>query len=254
MDKNIKKPVFLKQVLKFFNPQPNQNFIDCTLGQGGHALAILERIAPHGKLLGIDFEILVKPQRRLILVQDNFANLKQIAEKHNFKNIEGILFDLGFSNWQLEKSGRGFSFKKDEPLDMRFPSEGVTAQEILNQWPEQELEKIFRLYGEEKQSKSIARDIIANRPLKITQDLAGLICGWKSKAKIFQALRIAVNQELSNLEKALPQAMSLAEKVAVISFHSLEDRIVKNYFKTKIFSQEHCAKLRIWQKINAKLN
>jgi len=254
VDKNIKKPVLLKQVLKFFNPQPNQNFIDCTLGQGGHALVILERIAPHGKLLGIDFEILVKPQPRLILVQDNFANLKQIIEKHNFKNIEGVLFDLGFSNWQLEESGRGFSFKKDEPLDMRFARTGVTAQEILNQWPEQELEKIFRLYGEEKQSKSISRDVIANRPLETTQDLAKLIYAWKSKARIFQALRIAVNKELENLEKALPQAMSLTEKVAAISFHSLEDRIIKNYFKTNIFSQEHCAKLRVWQKINTKSN
>ncbi len=261
MDKNIKKPVLLKQVLEFFNPEPNQNFVDCTLGQGAHALAILERTAPYGKLLGIDFEILVKPQPRLILVQDNFANLKQIVEKHNFKNIAGILFDLGFSNWQLEKSGRGFSFKKDETLDMRFGQLSVnsyqlTAEDIVNKWPKEELIRLFRKYGEEKEiiAQSIAQRIIKNRPLKTSAELAKLIYGWKSKARIFQALRIAVNQELANLEKALPQAMSLAEKVAVISFHSLEDRIVKNYFKTKIFSQEHCAKLRVWQKISAKSN
>lgn len=254
MDKNLKRPVLLNQVLSFFNPKPNQNFIDCTLGKGGHALSILKKIAPKGKLLGIDFEILLKPRPRLILVQDNFANLKQIVKKHNFKNIAGILFDLGFSTWQLEKSKRGFSFKQNERLDMRFSQTGPTAQEILNQWPEQELEKIFRLFGEEKHSKDIAQRIIKNRPVKTTQDLAKLIYAWKSKAKIFQALRIAVNKELENLEKALPQAMDLSPKAAVISFHSLEHKIVKKYFKTKIFAQEHCAQLRVWQKTNAKLN
>lgn len=241
------KPVLLKQVLEFFKPQANQNFVDCTIGQGGHALPILEKIKPNGKVLGIDLNIIIKPRPRLILVQDNFTNLKKIIIKYNFENIEGILFDLGFSDWQLEKSKKGFSYQKDELLDMRFSEEGVTAQEILNTWPEQELEKIFRLYGEEEHSKNIAQDIVKNRPLQTTQDLARLIYTWKSKARIFQALRIAVNKELENLEKALPQAMAIANKVAVISFHSLEDRIVKNYFKTKIFAQDKFAKLRIWQ-------
>ncbi|MFH1392428.1 MAG: 16S rRNA (cytosine(1402)-N(4))-methyltransferase RsmH [bacterium] len=248
MDKQIEKPVLLKQVLNFFNPQSNQNFVDCTLGQAGHALALLKYIKPKGKVLGIDFKILVKPRPRLILAQDNFANLKEIVNKYNFKNISGILFDLGLSDWHLKKSSRGFSFQKNESLDMRMSDNGATAQEILNQWPEQELEKIFRLYGEEKQSKSIAMAIVKNRPIQTTADLSKLIYSWKSRAKIFQALRIVINRELENLGKALPQAMDLAPKVAVISFHSLEDRIVKNYFKTKIFSQDQCAKLRIWEK------
>lgn len=258
MDKNIEKPVLLKQILFFFNPQPNQNFIDCTLGQGGHALAILKKIKPKGKVLGIDLNPIIKPQKNLIIVQDNFANLKQIVEKYNFKNIKGILFDLGFSDWQLEKSGRGFSFKKNEPLDMRFDqSSAISAQDIVNKWPKEELIRLFKKYGEEKEivAKTIAQRIIDHRPLSTTQDLAKLIYGWKSKAKIFQALRIAVNKELENLEKALAQAMSLSPKVAVISFHSLEHRIVKKYFKTSraclptgIFARDHCAQLRIWQK------
>jgi len=250
----IHKPVLLKQILQFFDPKPNQNFIDCTISQGGHSLPILERIAPNGKILGIDLNPVVKPQKRLIIAQDNFANLKKIVKKYNFQNIKGILFDLGWSTWQLEKSGKGFSFKKNEPLDMRFSNTGVTAEEILNTWPEQELERIFKLYGEEKFSKEIAKKVIHKRPLKTTQDLASLIQNWKSKAKIFQAVRIAVNQELENLEKALPQAMGLAQKVAVITFHSLEDRIVKKHFKTKIFAQDRFAKLRIWQQPKEKLN
>lgn len=244
----IHKPVLLKQVLQFFNPKSNQNFVDCTISEGGHSLPILEAIKPHGKILGIDLNPVIKPQDRLIIVQDNFANLAKIIKKNKFENISGILFDLGWSTWQLLKSKRGFSFKREEPLDMRFSGQGVTAQEILNKFPEQELEKLIRLYGQDRNSKAIAKKIIKNRPLKTTLDLAGLINNWGSKARVFQAVRIAVNQELENLKKALPQAMQLSKKVAVITFHSLEDKIVKNYFKSQaIYAQDKFMKLRTWQ-------
>ncbi|MGB9743360.1 MAG: 16S rRNA (cytosine(1402)-N(4))-methyltransferase RsmH [Minisyncoccales bacterium] len=252
-------PVLQKEILDFFNPKPNENFIDCTIGEGGYAPAILKRTAPTGKILGIDWDKkqiencqrrLKQFQKRLVLVVDNFANLKEIVKKTGFGLAAGILLDLGMSSWHLEKAGRGFTFLKDEPLDMRYsPDNDLKAEMIVNQWPEKEINRILKEYGEEKWSIKISREIIKVRkikPIKSTQELVAII----KKAvplkyqhqklhfatKTFQALRIAVNRELENLEKVLPQTINVLKpggRLAIISFHSLEDRIVKNFLKEK---------------------
>ena len=242
------KPVLIKEVLEYLNPQAGENFIDCTIGFGGHTLDILEKIKPNGKVLGIDFEKSSLEEDRLILANGNFADLKEIVEKFSFNKINGILLDLGLSSWHFDKSNRGFSFKGEESLDMRLNLKSeLTAEEIVNEWPEQELIKIFEEYGQERYSKSIAKSICGNRivkRIKKTNQLREIIkqsvpSGYKHNrinfaTKIFQAIRIAVNDELNNLIKTLPQALSLLEskgRLAVISFHSLEDRIVKNFFR-----------------------
>jgi len=247
-------PVLQKQVLEYLNPKPNENFIDATFGAGGHSAAILKENGPHGKILGIELDAellkIAELRKRLILAQGNFVNLKEIVENNNFKNISGILIDLGFSSWHIEKSGRGFSFQKNEPLDMRFSSDSdLTAKEILNQWPEKEIENILKEYGEERFAKRIAKKIYEVRKIKsinTTFELVGIIKKsvpkWYQRQRInpatrtFQALRIAVNDELNNLRKFLPQALEILNpdgRLVIISFHSLEDRIVKNFFRKK---------------------
>lgn len=249
----------MKEVLQFLDPKPNENFVDCTVGEGGHTLAVLERNKPNGKVLGIDFdpEILESLrckvhgtafEKRLILVCDNFANLEAIVKKCGFQGVSGVLFDLGFSSWHLEASGRGFSFWKDEPLDMRYNSKQnpLTAAEIVNTWSQKDIERILSVYGEERFSRRIAEEIVKSRPLRTTVDLVMAVeratPRWYHRRRIhfatktFQALRIAVNNELENLEKALPQALNIlcsGGKLAVIAFHSLEDRIVKNFLREK---------------------
>jgi len=255
-------PVLQKEVIQYLDPKTNENFIDCTVGGGGHALAILERNVPKGKVLGIDAdpETIKNLQsgisnkefkKRLILVSDNFANLKEIVRRERFTKVLGILFDLGMSSWQLESSGRGFSFLKQEPLDMRYDPKGpLTAEKIVNFWSESEIEKTLREYGEEKFAGTIAREIVRERnvrPIKSTSQLVNIIrravpSGYLHQkihfaTRTFQALRIAVNDELNNLEKALPQSLEILNRrgrIAVISFHSLEDRIVKNFLKQKV--------------------
>lgn len=244
------KPVLLNEVIQYLDPKPGENFIDCTIGEAGHSLAILERTKPSGKVLGIDFDLdslkRIKPQDRFILVHGNFKNLKRIVEEHGFYPIHGILFDLGLSGWQIEESGRGFSFKKDEPFLAK-------TETILNQWPEQELFRILKEYGEERYSQRIARRIIDERrikPIKTTLQLLEVIKKAapysrtkrgqidRVAARIFQALRIVVNDELENLKQGLEQALEILNpggRLIVISFHSLEDRIVKNFFRENSF-------------------
>ena len=255
---SIHVPVLQKEVIEYLDPKSNENFIDCTIDGGGHALSILEKTKPNGKLLGIDWDQeLIKNlesriqnlefDKRLIPVCDSFVNLREIVKKEKFESISGILFDLGLSSWHLEESKRGFSFLKDEPLIMRYDGDTtkLTAEKIVNDWPEIEIERILRDYGEEKFAKSISKKIIQNRPIKSTLKLVAVIkkaipgryLNYRINfaTRTFQALRIAVNEELNNLEKALPQASEILEtngRLAVISFHSLEDRIVKNFFKT----------------------
>src|SRR3989339_461737 len=161
-------PVMKKEVLEYLDPKPSQHFIDCTIGLSGHANAILEKTAPEGKLLGIEWDREVfekiRPSERMILENDSYANLKKIVEKHNFKNVSGILFDLGISSWDLEGSGRGFSFLRKEPLDMRFSQNSeLTAHEIVNYWNEKEIAEILKEYGEERFSGRIARKIVESR-------------------------------------------------------------------------------------------
>jgi len=242
-------PVLKKEVLEYLDPKPNLNFIDCTISEGGHTYAILEKIKPDGKVLGIELDknifdkLSLSKTNRLILVNDSYTNLKKIVKKYKFGPISGILFDLGMSSWHLEESGRGFTFLKDELLDMRYSLENdLTAEEIVNNYSQEKIEKILKEYGEERFAKRIAKRIIHHRPIKSTFQLVEIIKkaipGKRTKihpaTRTFQALRIAVNDELNNLEKALLQAVEVLEKggrIIVISFHSLEDRIVKNFFK-----------------------
>ena len=252
-------PVFQKEVIHYLDPKPNENFIDCTISRGGHALAILEKNGPNGKVLGIDQDIEIlqdtrykiqdtRYKNRLILVCDNFINLEEIVKQEKFKQVAGILLDIGMSSWHLEESKRGFSFLRDEPLDMRYNFENsLTAERIVNNWPEKKIEEVLKEYGEERFSRKIARKIIEERKkrlIKTTFQLKEIIRQatpvWYHRRKIdpatktFQALRIAVNNELNNLKAVLPQALDILEpggRLVIISFHSLEDRIVKNFFK-----------------------
>lgn len=249
--------VLLEEVVEYLNPKPNQNFIDCTLGDGGHSEAILEKTFPDGKVLGIDLderaievarERLLRFKNRLILVQDNFFNIKQIAYDYRFNKINGILLDLGLSWGELDDQERGFSFLSEGPLDMRFDKRSkLTAAEVINTYSERELIKILKEYGEEKYAKSIVRNIIRERKeqristsVQLAEIIRKSVSGKYSHGKIhpatktFQALRIQVNDELNNLKRVLPDAFELLETeggMVVISFHSLEDRIVKHFFK-----------------------
>lgn len=242
------KPVLLKEALDFLKVEKGKRFIDATVGEGGHALAIARR---GGIVLGIDQDpkILEQAKRYLdnkaVLVQGNFKEIDRIARENRFTEVDGILMDLGISSWQLEKSGRGFSFQRDEPLDMRAdPTLTVTAADLLNGLSQDELEKLFQKYGEEERAKSLASFVFrarSLRPFRTTLDLVRVIEKAVRKrerihpaTKIFQALRIAVNDESSNLRSALPRAFEVlgAEgRMLVISFHSLEDREVKRFFK-----------------------
>lgn len=253
-------PVLQKEVSELLDPQPNENFIDATIGNGGHTLAILERNIPKGKVLGIDADpemiknlesgiLNIEFKKRIIFANGNFVNLKEIVKKEEFKNVSGILFDLGLSSWHFEESGKGFTFKKNEPLDMRYNNEAneLTAEKIVNYWSFQEIEKILREYGEERFAKNVAEEIIRARkisPIKTTFQLIEIIKRavpvFYQKGRInfatrtFQALRIAVNDELNNLTKALPQALEVLKpggRLLVISFHSLEDKIVKDFYR-----------------------
>ncbi len=240
------------------SPKAGENFIDCTVGQGGHAKLILEANGPTGKVMGIDLDpkqIENASRRleafgdRLILVTNSYGNVTQIVKEQFVEPVHGILMDVGFSSWQIENAGRGFSFQTDEPLDMRFNPQlqTVTAAEIINQWPEQDLADTIFTYGEERYARKIAKKIVEERRaarIITTFELARVIKEatpsnyWHGRihyaTRTFQAIRIAVNGELETLEKALPQAVELLApggRLAVISFHSLEDRIVKQFLK-----------------------
>ncbi|MBU4467036.1 16S rRNA (cytosine(1402)-N(4))-methyltransferase RsmH [Patescibacteria group bacterium] len=254
-------PVLLKEVVDWLGPKENENFIDATLGEAGHSLEILKKNGPKGKILGIeqDQEILAATIKtlnasdyghRIILVNDNFVNLKKIVADRNFSKIKGIVMDLGISSWQLQESGRGFSFLRDEPLIMSLAGKkGLTADKIVNYWSKPELERIFKEFGQEKFAGRIAENIVLRRrvrQIKTTLELVEIIKkavpmnyerGRISPAtRTFMALRITVNNELENLQIALPQAIDVLEKggkLAVISFHSLEDKIVKHFFKAE---------------------
>lgn len=237
----------LEEVLEYLNVQTDKWYVDCNLGGGGHASAILEK---GGKVLGMDLDkeaiAEVEENYKLILVQSNFAKIKEVVEEKQITPA-GVFFDLGVSTHQLEEAERGFSFSKDAPLDMRMDQTyGASAKDLVNALHVGELEELFTKYGEEFQAKRIAKRIVderANKPIESTGELAEIVAGAyhgsrgdriHPATKVFQALRIAVNDELNNLKAALPASFEvLAPKgrLVVISFHSLEDRIVKNYFR-----------------------
>ena len=241
-------PVLLNETIEALAVQPGGRYIDCTLGAGGHAAAILERSSPGGQLLGIDADPratkiagtrLEAYKDSTLLINENFVNLQAICLKYDFLPVHGILFDLGLSSLQLNSNNRGFSFQHDTPLDMRLsPNQEVTAADIINTFSENELARLIKVYGEEGYSRQIAHHILRERPIKTTLHLARVIeqTTGSRRGKIhpatrtFQALRIAVNRELEHLEAALKQAINLLGcegRLVVISYHSLEDRIVK---------------------------
>ncbi len=245
-------PVLVKETIEALAVQPGGRYIDCTLGGGGHATAILDHSSPGGQLLGIDAdpEAIKISEARLqayssstLFINENFANLQAICIKYDFFPVHGILFDLGLSSLQLNSNGRGFSFQHEAPLDMRLsPNQKVTAADIINTTSEIELAHLLKIYGEESHSHKIAHRIVQERPIKTTLQLARTIeqAIGSRRGKIhpatrtFQALRIAVNQELEHLEAALRQAINLLGfegRLVVISYHSLEDRIVKQFMQ-----------------------
>ena len=245
----------LKEVTEYLNCQPGRIYVDGTVGSGGHARAILEKSAPTGRLIGLDWdeEAIQRAQEnlsvfgvRVNLFPKNFKDLTAVLKSLSIEKVDGILIDLGISTEQLEDPRRGFSFRWDGPLDMRMSRETkMTAQDLLRRYSESELREILWQYGEERWGKRISRAIVRQRqtrPIRTTRGLAEVIeksvPSYRGRihpaTRTFQALRISVNEELSNLEAFLGQCKTLLNpggRLSVISFHSLEDRIVKNYFR-----------------------
>src|SRR5262245_34175435 len=247
-------PVLLNEAMQFLDPKPGGRFIDATLGAGGHTTVLLERTAPDGRVLAIDQDAsalssagqtLAAFGQRAILVHSNFREIGTIASQNRFMECDGVLADIGVSSMMLDDPSRGFSFMREGLLDMRMDSaQDLTAAAIVNTASERELADILYKYGEERRSRPIARAIVRNRPLATTTDLAAVIERVSGKprygqihpaTRTFQALRIAVNDELGSLEVFVDSAMSVVRsggRIVVIAFHSLEDRIVKNKFRT----------------------
>ncbi len=250
------KPVLLNEVIEYLNIKPETKIIDATINGGGHAKGILEKY-PDAKILGIEFDPVIFQEfqrsdlsRKVIAVNDSYTHLKKIVAENDF-HPDGIIFDLGLSSWQLGASGRGFSFQRDEPLDMRFnpDMQKLTAAQIINTYGAQELERVIRDYGEESFAPQIARMIVVSRkagPLLTTFQLVEVIRRsvpeWYKHKKInpatktFQALRIAVNDELNNVAEGINAGLDVLNKhgrLAVIAFHGLEDKIVREIFKER---------------------
>lgn len=253
-------PVMLEEVMEYLQPRPGGHYIDGTLGGGGHTSALLRLSAPDGRVLGIDTDGRAQErvkarlnkevaEGRLILSHGNFADMEYLAREAQFAEVEGILLDLGFSSDQMDDPERGFAFSADGPLDMRLSQDlAINAADIVNGASEEELADIFWRYGEERRSRLIARRIgreRAKQAITRTGQLASIVAAgvpYKHGAihpatRVFQALRIAVNQELERLEAVLPQMLTLLKaggkqgRMAIISFHSLEDRIVKDFMR-----------------------
>ena len=244
-------PVLYHEVLQLLRPQPDGRYLDATLGAGGHAAGILQVSAPTGRVLAFDRdpEAITFARQQLALygdrvtyINDSYAEMGRLAPANGFEALDGILLDLGLSSRQLQSAERGFSFMKDGPLDMRFdPTQGETAADLINNLSEAELADIFWQYGEERRSRRLARAIVNNRPFTNTRQLADLVAAQVKgrerihpATRIFQALRIATNHELEAVETGIPAAIGLLKpggRIAVISFHSLEDRFVKQLFR-----------------------
>ncbi|MDQ6721534.1 MAG: 16S rRNA (cytosine(1402)-N(4))-methyltransferase RsmH [Candidatus Dormibacteraeota bacterium] len=250
------QPALLQEVIELLQPRGGAVAIDCTLGQAGHARQILERITPGGRLLGIDRDpaavkagqvALVSFGPAASVVQGRFSDLGVIATNAGFGEADMILFDFGISSTQLDAPERGFSFRGEGPLDMRMDETAtLTAEEIVNKFDASEIERILRSYGEERWARRIAQFIVARRPLRTTRDLAQAVeaaiprKAWPRDINVatrtFQGLRIAVNDELNEIEAGLKAALSTLKpggRMATISFHSLEDRLVKSFFNVE---------------------
>lgn len=246
------QPVLYQEVLEALQPRDGGLYVDGTVGLGGHASGILQASAPDGRLLGLDVDpqalelatkTLAEFGQRAVLKRGSYGDMAQHMAEIGWRKVDGILLDLGASSLQFDKAERGFSFQQEGPLDMRFDPQGaLSAAQIVNEWPEDDLADILFQFGEERQSRRVAREIVKARPVTNTMQLAGVISralgGRKSgihpATRSFQALRIAVNQELSTLDAALPQAVEALKpggRLAVIAFHSLEDRAVKQFMR-----------------------
>jgi len=246
------QPVLYQEVLDALAPESGKDYLDGTLGAGGHAEGILMASAPRGRLLGLDLDSealaiarqrLFAYQERTIIRQASYRFAAEILQEIGWQQAHGILLDLGVSSMQIDRPHRGFSFKEKGPLDMRFNQEmGLSAADLVNTLSEKDLADIIWEFGEERYSRRIARAIVAARPINTTQGLAGLIekavPGYETHlhpaTRTFQALRIATNRELETISGALPslvECLAPGGKIAVISFHSLEDRIVKQFFR-----------------------
>jgi len=247
-------PVLLEEVVNQLHPHRGGLYVDCTVGGGGHAREILRACGPDGQLIGLDWDeeaIAASRERlsefgaRVQLVRANHVELERVLMSLGVTVVDGVLFDLGVSSRQFDESTRGFSFQREGPLDMRMSRQlGATARDVLRSASLEELAKIFRVYGEEKRARAIARELVAERaraPLETTTQLARAVervLGPKRgdihpATRVFQALRITVNNELENLRRGLEVAtrcLTAGARIAVISFHSLEDRIVKQFF------------------------
>ena len=245
-------PVLVDESVEGLRVTPGGAYIDCTVGEGGHAWAILEAASPGGRLLGIDMDPAalataadrLSPHRDLYaLANDNFRNLEAVAREKDFGCVDGILMDLGLSSLQLEGEGRGFSFRFEEPLDMRFdPSQELTAWEVVNYYTQLELTRIFRSFGEERRPDRVAQAVVENRPIDTSLQLAQVVAGANRRpwsrvhpaTQVFQAIRMEVNGELENLSMALAQTLHILKpegRLVVISYHSLEDRLVKTFLR-----------------------
>ena len=247
----VHRPVLLAEAVQQLTPRWDGVYLDATVGEGGHAAAILESSSPSGRVLGIDLDprSLTHTERRLqqygprfICVQGNYADMAAVAQSSGLTQVDGVLMDLGFSARQIQLPGYGFSFRGDEPLDMRFdPDSRLTAEHIVNTFPERDLAQLIFRYGEEPRARAIARNLVRGRPIGSTAKLAELVAAVAGPrrghrlhpaTRTFQALRVAVNNELANLESGLDAAIRLLApegRLVVISYHSLEDRLVKTF-------------------------
>lgn len=244
-------PVMPEESVTWLITDPDGIYVDGTLGGGGHTEALLDRLSPKARVYGIDQDddaLTETRQRlggdtRLELIKGNFGYMKTLLPPDTIGNVSGILLDLGVSSHQIDEPERGFSFQADGPLDMRMSDlRSLTAHQVVNDYEYEDLRNIFFEFGEERQSSRIARTIIENRPIDTTGELKNVIQkvakgphAVKSVARIFQAIRIEVNRELEMLETALPQGLEILKedgRFVIISYHSLEDRLVKLFFKT----------------------
>ncbi len=246
------RPVLYHEIIHALRPQRDGFYVDGTIGAAGHAIGILQSSEPNGRLLGFDVDPqalsiarrrLEKYESRIVLILASYTTLREQLDKLGWKSVDGILLDLGVSSMQLDTANRGFSFRTDAPLDMRFdPGSPVSAADLVNNLPEKELADLLYQYGEERRSRQVAKTIVQSRPLYSTVQLAEVVArvtsggrkGLHPATRTFQALRIAVNNELKAIEEVLPQAVNaLAQggRLAVISFHSLEDRIIKGFYR-----------------------
>jgi len=256
LENYVHKAVLLEEAVKALITRCDGSYVDCTYGRGGHSRAIALKLASAGRLLVLDADIeaisharnFFTDDSRVVVEHSRFSKIRELTEKHEFRGLDGVLLDLGVSSPQLDNSARGFSFQLNGPLDMRFDSsEGTTAAEWLRDASEKEIEHVLKNYGEERFSRRISRALIAARDasdIETTKNLSDIVVksvpsidrNKHPATRVFQAIRIQINQELNELSRCLEEVVGLMNsggRIVVISFHSLEDRIVKHFFKVK---------------------